>query len=682
MIGTPELTARKQCHLVEVTPMPSVRYSLNLGYLHAAAADDPVCRKSFDFMKHIIFQAPGLVDEIDAWLDTLEAVDVLAISVYFWNRGPSMYIADAVKKRWPECTVIMGGNDVSHQTDAVFAESSSVDYLVHGEGELTFCELLSVLESKDPEARDKVHGISFRRGDEAVTTPPRDRITDLSVIPSPLLSGVYQPEDIRQSRIIILETNRGCPYSCAFCYWGGATKSKVRPFPMERIKEEITYIITHADQDATLFLADANFGILPQDVEIAEWLAAELKRLGKRIFLFTNWAKNTSKRVLRIAEILYSSNLIAAVTLSAQSFTQQALQIAKRSNIRPDYYRSLQEEFQSRGIPTYTELIWGMPGESLDTFIAGLEYVISSGGYPVVYPLLLLNNTEYTTETFRADHSVRTRYLPYQATNPEMRAEFVVEHALMPEQDWLHGMEFRLSLALFHGCLLRGLLRVVSHRTGRRVVDLCMILTDFLKTVDTGTTLGAVIANHREIWLDPTSFDTDLVTGIVGTEGIPEHLHYQALIRLLVANDSYPEFIRAAAAYLFDRMEPAEVDPAEYAELVEYQVLAGHALAGSVSRDSGSGTIGLGLTAEVYQMLVDVGQLNGVEEGPLGGTVQIALDPSRFVTSPVDSLLLAIYHGSVQVARSFQSTPATVTDVPKTAPVYAADLTSAVKSQA
>ncbi|MFJ6687008.1 radical SAM protein [Streptomyces werraensis] len=665
MVGTAELTTRKQCHLVEVTPMPNVQYSLNLGYLHATAVDDSFCRESYDFTKHVIFQIPGLVDEIDAWLETLESVDVLAISVYFWNREPSMYMADAVKKRWPDCTVIMGGNDVSHQSEVVFAESSSVDVLVHGEGELTFRELLSSLGTEDTTALDAVHGISFRRGPQVLTTAPRDRITDLSVIPSPLLSGVYRPEDIRQSRIIIMETNRGCPYSCAFCYWGGATKSKVRPFPMERIKEEITYIITHAAPDATLFLADANFGILPQDVEIAEWLASELKRLGKRIFLFTNWAKNTSKRVLRIAEILYSSNLIAAVTLSAQSFTSQALRIAKRSNIKPDYYRSLQREFQNRGVPTYTELIWGMPGESLDTFLSGLEYVISSGGHPVVYPLLLLNNTEYTTETFRVDHSVRTRYLPYQVTNPEMRAEFVVEHALMPEQDWVRGLEFRLSLALFHGCLLRGLLRAVSHRTGRRVVDLCMILTDCLGAVDPGTMPGAIIANHRDILLEPASFDADLVNGIVGTGGIPEHLHYQALVRLLVADGRYSEFVRMAAAYLFERLGPAEMDPAEYTELVDYQVLAGHALAGSVGGDLGSALIEMGLSAKVYRLLVEVGQLNAVEEAPRDGSVRIVLDPSRFAGSPVDSLLLAIYHGSVQVPRSFQVDPEATADVAK-----------------
>lgn len=644
------MTANR-CHLVEVTPMPDVRYSLNLGYLHAMAAADRQCAEAYTFTKHVIFQVPGLVDRVDAWLDTLDHVDTLAISVYFWNRAPSFYIVEAVKQRWPDCVVIMGGNDVSHQTRTVFAEAPGIDVLVHGEGESVFRDLLRALSAGGP--LETVPGISFRQGGEVVVNPVGERISDLSIIPSPLLSGVYDIEDISSSRIIIMETNRGCPYSCAFCYWGGATRSKVRPFPLERIREEITFIVTHAAQDATLFLADANFGILPQDVEIAEWLVAELKRLDKRIFLFTNWAKNTSKRVLRIADILYSGNLIAAVTLSAQSFSPDVLQIAKRSNIKPDYYRSLQQEFQQRGIPTYTELIWGMPGETVETFLSGLEYVIDSGGHPVVYPLLLLNNTEYTSATFRNDHSVKTRHLPYQITNPEMRAEFVVAHAKMSEDDWLRGMELRLSMAVFHGALLRGLLRVVSRQSGRRVVDLCMLLVDFLRAADPATTVGAVIANHRDVWVDPDAFDAGLVTGITGTDGIPEHLHYQAILRHLLETGGFVGFIRQAAAHLWDRLAPGDVSPAEYAELVDYQIFAVGALAASVRRDPPSGPVTMPLGDRVHELLVDAGQLPGSPAGFPHRAVTLA--PDRFTTSPVDSLLLAIYHGSVQVAKSFHT---------------------------
>lgn len=377
-----------------------------------------------------------------------------------------MLIAREVKRRWPDCTVVLGGNDVSYQTEQVFTEDA-VDVLVHGEGEITFRRLLGSSLSKWA-GLDDLPGISYQDGAQVVTTAPAERITDLSCLPSPLLSGVYPDEDIAASRVIIMETNRGCPYSCSFCYWGGAIKSKVRTFPLERVKQEFGYVIEHASSHTTIFLADANFGILPRDVEIAEWLVSELQRYNKRMLFYTNWAKNTNKRVLEAARILYSHQLISAVTLSAQSFTPEVLQIARRSNIRTSYYRQLQSDFQEMGVPTYTELIWGLPGETLATHLASVEEAITSGGHPVVYPLLLLNNTEYSTDRFRGDYEMVTKMLPYQVSNPEMKAEFVIQHRAMPLDDWRHGMAIRLSLAVFNNCLLRSLLRYPRFFSGLR----------------------------------------------------------------------------------------------------------------------------------------------------------------------------------------------------------------------
>ncbi|WP_051950788.1 B12-binding domain-containing radical SAM protein [Actinacidiphila yeochonensis] len=642
------------CHLLEITPMPGVRYSLNLGYLHAAAAADQECEAAYEFHKHVLFQAPDIVDRIDGWLAGLGRVDVLAVSVYFWNRHPSMRFAEAVKRKWPQCTVVLGGNDVTHQQEAVFAESAAVDYLVHGEGEFTFRDLLKELaRSSAGRGAAGIPGISFRRAGKICTVPVGERISDLSSIPSPLLSGVYSPEEIRDSRVIILETNRGCPYSCAFCYWGGATRSKVRPFPLQRIKDEISFVVRHASPEATLFIADANFGIIGQDVEIAEWLVAELRRFDKRIFLFTNWAKNTSKRVLAIADILYSGNVIAAVTLSAQSFTPEVLAIARRTNIKPAYYRSLQGEFERRGIPTYTELIWGMPGESVETFLAGLEYVIASGGSPVVYPLLLLNNTEYTTSAFRDDHAVRTRRLPYQITNAEMQAEFVIEHAEMTEAEWLELMELRLTMAVFHAGLLRGLIRAVSRLTGRRVVDLCRVLNDWIRRTRTTAVLDALVRNHRAVWTDADAYDRELVAGLIGTDVIPDHTHYQAVMTHLLSGGAAEQLVGLAAARVWQAVSAdGTLDADIFEGLVAFQIAAVRALRASVTGEPDAAPVTVTLTAAVHDLLVEVGQLHAREAA--GQEVDVRLDGARFAGAPADSFLLAIYHGSVQVPKSFQ----------------------------
>src|SRR5205814_633702 len=71
----------------------------------------------------------------------MDAPLMVAFTVYFWNRAQSLELARRVKQRWPRCVVVLGGNDVTNDADALFAEAPHVDVLVHGEGELRFREL-------------------------------------------------------------------------------------------------------------------------------------------------------------------------------------------------------------------------------------------------------------------------------------------------------------------------------------------------------------------------------------------------------------------------------------------------------------------------------------------------------------------------------------------------------------
>ena len=69
----------------------------------------------------------------------------------------------------------------------------------------------------------------------------------------------------------IIETNRGCPYACTFCNWGNATQEKINQFSLETVKEEVKYVCENSrNLTGFLYIADANFGILRRDLEIAK----------------------------------------------------------------------------------------------------------------------------------------------------------------------------------------------------------------------------------------------------------------------------------------------------------------------------------------------------------------------------------------------------------------------------
>ena len=407
------------------------RYSATLGYLQAAAQAEPDLAAALTFHRHIGPHSPAVFErECKAILATMDNPLVAAFTIFFWNRASSLELARRIKDRWPACQIVIGGNDVTNQQDAVFAEAPWVDVLVHGEGELRFRELLRRFLRTGPEARPDVHdiaGISYRcESGETVTTPAGDPNAHHAEVPSPILSPVFSDADIAATRVVIFETNRGCPYSCAFCYWGGATNSKVRQFPLERIAAELDRVIRLAQPGTQLFIADANFGIVARDADIARLIIETCRRYGKRITVLTNWAKNTTDRVVEIAHQLHVAGLCGAITLSAQSFDPEVLQIANRSNIRVKTYRKMQERFRELDVPTYTDLIWGLPGETPASFRAGVEEVLIAGGCPKIYPLLLLNNTEYTKDRFKSDYLLEARRLPCQPGMEERDAHVVV----------------------------------------------------------------------------------------------------------------------------------------------------------------------------------------------------------------------------------------------------------------
>jgi len=661
----------RQVHLVELTALPDVRYSVTLGYLQAAAQADPWLARACDFRRHVHHQQASRFEAVcDQVLSEMDDPLVAAFTVYFWNRAQSLELARRVKERWPGCWVIVGGNDVTHQTEAVFAEAPHVDVLVHGEGELRFRDLLqrvlvaagepvpaglSAVGALPADLRPgdlgDVPGISYRSGSGAdrtlVTTRPAERIADLDDVVSPLLSPVYPDADLAASQIIVYETNRGCPYSCAFCYWGGATNAKVRQFPMPRIEAELERIVRTAKQGATLFIADANFGLLARDSQIAQFIVDACARHRKRLLVMTNWAKNTTERVLHIAELLHSAGLTGAITLSAQSFDQDVLDIAKRSNIRVENYRRLQAQFRERGIPTYTDLIWGLPGESRRSYQDGIEEVLAAGGSPVVYPLLLLNNTEFTHERFRTDHGLRSRRLPADVGNPELEADVVVEHSGMTFEDWLWGMELRIPLGLFQKALMRCTLRYLHHVTGVRQVDLLEQLRQYLTQSCSDPVVRSAVRNFTVAWRDPQRFDRAGLERELGAWSIPEEMHYQAALhRVLTDPGRLRGFLTEALEYLTARLDDRpRPDPEALAGTLSVDLAGAAVFLTGIRRSPQQAEFTV--RRDVFEVLREAGCVPLRPEpvdGPfVHGLLRVA--PSR-AHYPFSAYALSVWHGS------------------------------------
>jgi len=340
--------------------------------------------KRIQFEKTFVFR-----EKIKEYITKCKETDILLCSCYVWNWEITLHLAREVKKINPECLIIFGGPQVPNHSEGFFKKYPFVDIIVHGEGEYIIENIFTeYLKNKNFIDVKGIETKEFRN-------EPEPRINDLDGLPSPYLNNtvwdlVEKVDGVNW--IASWETNRGCPYQCTFCDWGSATNTRMRKWTEETLFKEIEWFANN--KIPYIDCCDANFGIYQErDFKLAKKLKEESLKKGFPERIRPAWAKFSSEKIIPIAKELQSANLLRAVTLAVQSLDETTLEIIKRQNIKFDKFSELTETFRNEGIPTYTEIIMGMPGETLESFKNGLEilagdtkvgsiYVYNCGVFP------------------------------------------------------------------------------------------------------------------------------------------------------------------------------------------------------------------------------------------------------------------------------------------------------------
>ena len=178
--------------------------------------------------------------------------DVIGFSCYIWNIEETMKVVAMLKKIKPELVIILGGPEVTYDVNDWLDQIPGADFIVLGEGEVTFKDLLSEIEGE--QNYKKVSGIAYRQDGKKVIQPQNGKV-DLKSLPSP-----YRLEEDRNElskRVTYIETSRGCPFSCQFCL--SSIEVGVRYFDREKIKEDIRYMMKHGAK--TIKFVDRTFNI-------------------------------------------------------------------------------------------------------------------------------------------------------------------------------------------------------------------------------------------------------------------------------------------------------------------------------------------------------------------------------------------------------------------------------------
>lgn len=400
----------------------------------------------------------------DELIEKIEAPYIAAFSCYMWNFEYNKILAEKIKKKYPRCIVIFGGPQVS--PGHTFLEKYSfIDILIHDEGEVAFKELLNAfLYNKSIES---ISNVSFRNGDEYITTA--SAVPDITDFPSPYQSGFFarlQEENPALNFTPLIETNRGCPNHCAYCSWG-LNNSKVREFPLERVFFDIEWV-SKKKMDFLGF-ADANFGILPRDEIIADKIIETYKETGYPQKFQVSYSKNSGDRVFRINDKLNKHNMDKGVTLSFQSLSETVQKNIGRSNMYLEHYKKLLKKYNQAGIPTYTDLILGLPGETYSSFIEGINTLLELGQHSSLFVHLCewLPCAEMGKKDYMEKYKIKYKKIPinHPHTSPTDNDEIqefsriITSTYSMDENDWIKMNLFSATVLCFHHL---GLLQLVS----------------------------------------------------------------------------------------------------------------------------------------------------------------------------------------------------------------------------
>jgi len=285
---------------------------------------------------------------------------ILGFTLYLWNVERSLHIAREVKKRLPHVQIVVGGPEVSRRAVHLLS-NPYLDIAVHGEGELTFVEIVKSYLYGWSQLQE-ISGVSYRQGDEIMTTAPRREIPDVEIIPSPYLMGYLDPKQFAQTMIF---TMRGCLQGCAYCSWSG--RGRLRPFALDRIRAELMLAKETAGV-TRVGIWDSAFNLSPVFAEVCS-IIQEInfdKSLRFTCFLQADLVNAETARLLRQANFAY-------VDVGLQSSNPAVLShIGRRSDLSKFVpgVRILEQE----GIPVKVDTILGLPGDSPATFKETMKF--------------------------------------------------------------------------------------------------------------------------------------------------------------------------------------------------------------------------------------------------------------------------------------------------------------------
>lgn len=339
---------------------------------------------------------------------------VVAFSSYSWNLELGYKFASLIKERDPSVVTVFGGPCFPADQDGklnFLKKKSNIDFFIEVEGETGFVDLNKKLIEynfnaiKLKESGEKIQNNTYYCEDQLIQGP-QTRVKDINSIPSPYLTGIMD-KFFDLPLIPLIETTRGCPFTCTFCSDGVAIKNKVTRHDPQKVKEELEYIAKKVRNIDELCLADLNFSMYKQDIETAKQIAEIQKKYNFPTLLSASTGKNMPKRTMEAASIVKGWTVGGSI----QSNDPDVLKAIKRSNISSAAYKELTDFGNKLGRKTNFEVILGLPQDSKQKHYESLRFGIDNNvKHMRMYQAVLLPGTEMASKSDREKYGFKIKF--------------------------------------------------------------------------------------------------------------------------------------------------------------------------------------------------------------------------------------------------------------------------------
>ena len=289
-------------------------------------------------------------------LDMLEQVlalepKVLGIGVYIWNVRECLELVRLAKRLRPSLAVVLGGPETSHET-AGQAIAEAADYVVTGEGEDAFRSLCEALLGGAPPSGKVIQG----------------GLPDLGSLPMPY--RLYGGEDIA-SRTVYVEASRGCPFQCQFCL--SSLDKKVRSFPLEAFLDEMDGLLARGLLQFKF--VDRTFNLSPRSS--AAILSFFLERMRPGLFLHFEMVPDRFPESLRELVLRFPPGSLQFEVGVQTTDPAVAARIGRRLDLEKT--EANLRFLSAAGVHLHTDLIAGLPGETMESFARGFDWLRGTG---------------------------------------------------------------------------------------------------------------------------------------------------------------------------------------------------------------------------------------------------------------------------------------------------------------